>query len=333
MKRVRVLAFLITVCMATTCLLGGTIARYRTSASIDDAATAARWGVTLTAEGSLFGKYYLNGSNGPTSNTDDGVISVKVADNHLDAGNLVNLVAPGTKGDTMYVTLKGAPEVDVRVTVSIKTSDVYLKAGSYAVILPAAGITDANYESKADAGLYLKNGDAYEKIVKTGTPATYPDFDGGKTYYVIQDAVVLNKTADKVITVSGTDYYYPIMYTTNFGSTDNYSQLSALKNDLVNGFTDNGDGTYCKEYVANDNLSAWLGNEGIFSLTWAWDYDNDPGDGKTMLDGADTILGQLAAGATVVKTVDSGATYSAVENSDYCLNAGFDIEVKVEQID
>lgn len=127
MKRVRVLAFLITVCMATTCLLGGTIARYQTSASIDDAATAARWGVTVSATGSLFGAKYANSTagNNPTDSTDADEISVQSTDS-------VDRVAPGTKNDTgMTFTLTGTPEVDVAVSIDITAKDVFLKAGTY----------------------------------------------------------------------------------------------------------------------------------------------------------------------------------------------------------
>lgn len=309
MKRVRVLAFLITVCMATTCLLGGTIARYQTSASIDDAATAARWGVTLTAEGSLFGKYYLNGSNGPTSNTDDDAISVKVADDHHDAGgDLVNLVAPGTKGNTITITLTGTPEVDTLTTVvKSDVKDVYLKTGTYAVMAPATGINESNFADKK-AELYTKSGTTYTKVAAEAT------FVGD--YYIIQDIAEL--TAD----------YYPIIYTVNEGKTNKqqFGSLELVKNDLIDKL--NG-GNNDFKLAANKNLADLLGNDGVYTLTWEWKIVND----QSYASNADTILGQLAAGVEVVKTDNSGATYTAIQTADYSLNASFDVEIKVEQED
>ena len=123
MKRARILALLITACMATTCFLGGTVARYQTGASVENLATAARWGVTVAAQGSLFGAKYANEANGnnPTTLDDANIISVQSTASS-------KLVAPGTKNDTgMTITLTGTPEVDVEVTVSVTVKDVFLK--------------------------------------------------------------------------------------------------------------------------------------------------------------------------------------------------------------
>ena len=199
MKRVRVLAFLITVCMATTCLLGGTIARYQTSASIDDAATAARWGVTVAAEGSLFGAKYANEANGnnPTDSTDKDIISV-------ESKNSVDLVAPGTKNDKgITFTLTGTPEVDVEIKVSAEITDIHLKAGTYPDYTNDEGMTFAA-EAYNPIVFYLKNGN--DQLLIKGTLAEVTAYLNGLagTYESNTNLATIKKSVDNNYTTDGT---------------------------------------------------------------------------------------------------------------------------------
>ena len=92
--------------LITSCFVGGTFAKYVTSGSGSDTARVAKFGVTVTANGTMFAKEYV---------TEDtrfvGTIAKSVMSSNED-----NLVAPGTKGEMARMTLTGTPEVAVKVT-------------------------------------------------------------------------------------------------------------------------------------------------------------------------------------------------------------------------
>ena len=92
--------------LITSCFVGGTFAKYVTSGSGKDTARVAKFGVTVTATGTMFAKEYA---------TDDQAV-VGTITKSVISSNDDKLVAPGTKGDMAKVTLSGTPEVAVKVT-------------------------------------------------------------------------------------------------------------------------------------------------------------------------------------------------------------------------
>ena len=98
-KFMRAALLLLVLTLITSCFVGGTFAKYTTSANGSDTARVAKWGVTVAPEGATFKNMYDN----DTSATVVGESSAKV-------------VAPGTKGDMVKMTLTGTPEVAVRVS-------------------------------------------------------------------------------------------------------------------------------------------------------------------------------------------------------------------------
>lgn len=92
--------------LITSCFVGGTFAKYVTSDSGSDTARVAKFGVTVTATGTMFAKKYA---------TDDASVVGTIAESVISS-NDKNLVAPGTKGDMASMTLTGTPEVAVKVT-------------------------------------------------------------------------------------------------------------------------------------------------------------------------------------------------------------------------
>ena len=92
--------------LITSCFVGGTFAKYVTSGSGSDTARVAKFGVTVTANGTMFAKEYV---------TDDATVVGTIAKSVISS-NDDNLVAPGTKGDMASMTLTGTPEVAVKVT-------------------------------------------------------------------------------------------------------------------------------------------------------------------------------------------------------------------------
>ena len=126
MKKTRLLAFLLTACLATTCFLSGTVAKYSTTGAVKDAARVAKWGVTVGASGSLFNTSYDTDDKDVASTITASVTSTKG-----------DVVAPGTKDTTgMKFELKGTAEVAVDVSIVITgangpATDIFLAAGTY----------------------------------------------------------------------------------------------------------------------------------------------------------------------------------------------------------
>lgn len=100
----RVAALLLVCVLATTCGISGTFAKYVTADAVTETARVAKWGVTVDADlADLFSNDYT------TTDTwigDDG-FSVRAS---------TQVVAPGTSGQLVSVSLGGQPEVDVEVT-------------------------------------------------------------------------------------------------------------------------------------------------------------------------------------------------------------------------
>lgn len=289
-KTLRAAGILFLATMLTTCMTAGTFAKYTTSDSAEDSARVAKFGVTVTADGSLFGEEYASVDNGNkpitfTGDTNTGTVQV--------ATQGENVVAPGTKNGTgLGFTVAGTPEVDVQLTATVNDSDikdVYLKAGSYAVLSKLNNVTEENFEADK---LYVLDGGDYSH------PTSY---DNSKTYYKIVNNVTL------------TDDYYPITYT--------YNETAYTKIADVATAIDGMDATY----QANTNLSTEIGTK---TITWEWPFNTDDDT-----DAKDTILGDIAASSIVVKTIDSGTTYSTISDTDYNLDIGFNMSITVEQID
>lgn len=85
--------------LLTTSLIGGTFAKYTTTAEGSDTARVAKWGVTATVQNATFATAYDNADT-PT----------------VKSSTIENVVAPGTKGNLAGITLSGTPEVKVKVT-------------------------------------------------------------------------------------------------------------------------------------------------------------------------------------------------------------------------
>lgn len=103
----RAAALLLVLTLITSCFVGGTFAKYVTTADGSDSARVAKFGVTITANGNMFAQAYTDDA----VETTDTSATVKVA-----AAGGKDLVAPGTKGTLANATITGTPEVSVNVT-------------------------------------------------------------------------------------------------------------------------------------------------------------------------------------------------------------------------
>mgnify|MGYP002508629535 CR=1 FL=1 len=59
----RFVAMLLVLVLMTSCFVGGTFAKYTTADSASDTARVAKWGITVSTSGTLFGKFYQGTTN------------------------------------------------------------------------------------------------------------------------------------------------------------------------------------------------------------------------------------------------------------------------------
>ena len=122
-KMMRLASAMMVLTLMSTSVISGTFAKYVTSDSATDTARVAKWGVTVTAEGSLFAETYKKTDNTPG----DGNASVSV----VSSGPMGdNVVAPGTKNeDGITFAITGEPEVAVRVSAKVEDAYKYIYLG------------------------------------------------------------------------------------------------------------------------------------------------------------------------------------------------------------
>ncbi len=138
--------------LGTSCFMGGTLAKYVTSADGSDSARVAKFGVEVTAVGSVFAKEYA---------ADD--TSFTLAANSVVSSGDDNVVAPGTKGNMTAITLSGTPEVAVEVAYAVDTFDLGEKwidadGNYYCPLIFTIGSAELN-------GLDYDSADAFENAV------------------------------------------------------------------------------------------------------------------------------------------------------------------------
>ena len=289
---VKVLCGIMAMVLLTTCVIGTTLARYTTEDSAGDTALLAKWGIELAVGGTLFGKDYA--ANNALENADE-----IVAATSQSVSASANVVAPGTKNESgLQVKISGTPEVAYTVAVSgySNNEDIYLAVGEYGMMVEVYGLNAASNV----IGYYTTDANGNYEPVISGA------WDSSKTYYSLEDAVVL------------TDAYYPVAWDVN--GTD-YANVTAATEAIVNGLTASKN--------AGDDAAAQ------YTITWAWAIDGN--------DEADTILGNLIAGNTNIVAKSGGTKYYAVSVSDnkatangvtYAnLDVSFDITVNVTQQD
>lgn len=127
-KMMRAAGALMVVTLLTLSIVSGTFAKYVTSSSASDSARVAKFGVTVTADGSLFdNNYFAADENTPAGTTPDGEKN-GTADAILTVESTNGkVVAPGTKNTTgLSVAVTGQPEVDVQVGLAVTATDIFL---------------------------------------------------------------------------------------------------------------------------------------------------------------------------------------------------------------
>lgn len=333
-KMMRAASALLVAVLLTTCAISGTFAKYVTQDDFSDTARVAKWGVSLQILGNLYGDSY-GASNKLVLNND---ASISVQSNNATAiAESDDVVAPGTSNTEGFrISLTGTPEVSTQTKINIQARNVFLKAGSYGLMVkvPVNTVTDENFASLGD--LYTLSGTTFTKAT-VYTPTTY---------YTLEDDVDTTTLGD----------YYPVNYAmtgdTVYTGDTTVDTLNAIAdalakkvNTTVTTTKTNALTTYeaVSETIApNVDLDTKFNLDDI-TITWAWAYDADGDDSTTTdTDKADTILGLLMQRTTagtdeldgfVVKSTGADTFDELTEYEDYCLDADFSVEIIVTQVD
>ena len=303
-KMMRLASAMMVMTLMTTSVISGTFAKYVTSDSASDTARVAKWGITVQAGGNLFGKYYLE-------TTDD---SIAASSDNVASFNEDNVVAPGTKNDDGFtISINGKPEVDYTINAVVDADvsdadvddvkDIFLAVGNYGVMVPATGVNAAS-----TIGNYY----VYDTVNGKYNKATA--YSDSEVYYELHDKAKVE-----------TDPYYPLVWDVIEAGSDatiiGSKKLSDIASDIATALNSNN--TAAK---ANEQIDA------SYKLTWSWAFEG-------VNDGADTILGNLAArdkfseDIKIVKSDDDTyASCTVVDAADYNLDVAFGLKVTVSQV-
>ena len=137
---------LLALVLVTSCFVGGTFAKYVTKGTGSDTARVAKFGVKVTANGSTFAEEYA---------TDDGAV-VGTITKSVVSSERKKVVAPGTKGDMVSMTLSGSAEVAVKVTykATVDLGEKWVADGVYycplVITVNNKDINGLDYENATD---------------------------------------------------------------------------------------------------------------------------------------------------------------------------------------
>lgn len=240
-KMMRIASVLLVAVILTTCAISGTFAKYVTKDSASDTARVAKFGVTVTAAGSLYSDKYVQVAAGNTpGSTNLTVVSSDAA----------KLVAPGTKSlaDGLTFAVSGKPEVKVSVTVAVADTmkDVYLKAKNDLPDMTTGNTTDT-FNNVAD----------YYPVKYTLIQTT----TGGTNNLVTGGTLSAVKTALEGLTAE---------YDAN---TELADEIGTLKLTWAWDFDDNGLGTNDKQDTLLGDLAADPALAATISLTEGTDFN------------------------------------------------------------
>lgn len=174
---------LLALVLVTSCFVGGTFAKYVTSGTGKDTARVAKFGVKVTANGSTFAEEYFA--------PNDGTVVGTIAKSVVSSQNKVKVVAPGTKGDMVSMTLSGSAEVAVKVTydATVNLGDKWVADGVYycplVITVNNKDIKGLDYENATDFAAAVKAEiDGYTKNYVANT-----DFSGDQAANYEKDSL------------------------------------------------------------------------------------------------------------------------------------------------
>jgi hypothetical protein len=160
-------AVLLILCLATTCAISSTFAKYTTSDSATDSARVAKWGVTVevTGDDAFATEYTADKASSGNANA--------------EVKSTVAVVAPGTEGDLAAITIAGTPEVavNVKVVADVELANWTVDSTMYFPVVVKVNNTAVDVSAATDlAGVEAAIEDAIIKAA-LGTSVT-PAADG-----------------------------------------------------------------------------------------------------------------------------------------------------------
>lgn len=236
----RIASVLLVVVLLTTSVISGTFAKYITSDDAQDSARVAKFGVVVTAAGSLFDDTYINvaGENIPA---DSGELTVEAS---------AKAVAPGTQNkDGITFTLSGTPEVDVKLDVVV--TDGYEEV----FLVNKTGLPDMTTGNATDT---FENAAVYYPVKFTLTQTK-----GGSTTTLV-NAGRLNAVETALEGLSKTNIA---------ANTDLSTEVGTLKLTWAWDFDNSGAGTYDKQDTLLGDLIAGTTLTPATTLTDGTDYN------------------------------------------------------------
>lgn len=336
-KALRAASALLVLTLLTTSIIGGTFAKYTTSDSATDTARVAKFGVLVTVSGSLFADSYKE-----TPVTDD--TATVIAHNRSTASGNVHdgddIVAPGTKNNAgITFGLSGKPEVSTKVKYEVDKTDskdysnIWLADGKYGVMVEVQDTTGEQvkgYYTQTTGGSGTVNTYTY---ISTDTIGA-----AGEKYYKYESIVELDNTSytatDKRY-VSGK--YYPIIWEHKIGNATVATKVHSL------GDLDAAIEVIQSSCAPNIDLGTVANSDVV--IAWEWPFEDS---GNSVVDGCDTVLGNLIAGTEIVKmgadnavtaitldatTVPGVTNAKAGTDTVACLTAAYNVALTVEQVD
>lgn len=186
----RVAAFLFILTMISTCAFATTFAKYTTGDTATDEARVAKWGVTVVVTGDdAFNTDYA--THDTTKYTGANSVSATGTGSSRE-----NLVAPGTNGDLLSVTIEGTPEVatEVKVEFTFDLGDNWVANGYYCPL--EIKVNNVSYK-----GTNYGSADEFEQAVINAVLAAGKNTNGTETATGVY-TYDTNKTIDAGITVT-----------------------------------------------------------------------------------------------------------------------------------
>lgn len=138
-KYIKLASIMLMLCIITTCGVSGTFAKYTTEGTVTDSARVAKWGVTLD----------INSDN---------AFAASYGENVKSSSSSKKVVAPGTDGTLLDLSITGTPEVAVRYTVDV---DLELSGWVYDTDKEHCPLVFTVYRKTALGGSYTKLQDVY----------------------------------------------------------------------------------------------------------------------------------------------------------------------------
>ncbi|MBR2028540.1 MAG: hypothetical protein IKA10_06105 [Oscillospiraceae bacterium] len=238
-KMMRLASGLLVAVLITTSTISGTFAKYVTEAEAGDTARVAKFGVVVTANGTLFDTTYVEEAEDNVPGTQKPGAAITVESSNGD-----NLVAPGTKNEEgITFAITGTPEVDVNVAVTVdNVKDIFLaqKTG-----LPnmTTGLDTDTFDNGAD----------YYPVKYTLTSTVLGTMVNGGTMADVETALAaINNTYE--------------------ANTNLATEVGTLKLTWAWDFDDAGAGTYDKQDTLLGDLAAGTTLTPATTLTAGTDY-------------------------------------------------------------